>query len=102
MRPDSERFRYFLALGFFKYAAITYPCDLHEHNGASYVVPTSEELEGVNWEVCPGFQGEILHVPTTILPPACIPQELGYGCAAKVTGEYQQLLHAALKARFSF
>lgn len=96
---DRKNKVYFISLGFFKYAAVGLPFVKKKVGGMSYLVPETEQLDAPLWIVCPGFQDDFLHIPTKIVPPACIPRELQTVCAALVIGEPTPILPAALKSR---
>ena len=82
-----------------RYAAIVLPCNVMEHDGERYVVPSAEMMAGTHFLICPGIRDDVQHVPTTVVPPGCLPRELNVLTAAKVTGENANILKAALKIR---
>ena len=95
----SQAVRYFIHCGFFKWASLVLPCEVFDHGDEVYIVPAEYEMTALHFEVNPGFKDEVLHVPTVLLPPACLPQGLKTALALKVTGAHQRLLPAALKSR---
>ncbi|CAL1171566.1 unnamed protein product, partial [Cladocopium goreaui] len=94
---DHRSDEFVIALGFFRYAAIVLPCNVMEHDGERYVVPSAEMMAGTHFLICPGIRDDVQHVPTTVVPPGCLPRELNVLTAAKVTGENANILKAALK-----
>ena len=88
---------YFVALSFLKFAGLSLPCSTRKIGGFRYIFPDCSRMTCLHWIVSPGFKDDFLHIPTKVVPPACIPSELGIACAAIKVGEPQPLLQAALK-----